>query len=272
MGNSSKRKPAAKAKPQGVVIAGPNPGVVDGHFFASVSGLLIHDAANRQAITRLGGAMWLESSPRIYAARCDLVRTFLDETENWPEPPQWLLFIDADMTFEPTVVDQMLDTIERHKDKDIKILGGLCFAGGRGQGAYPTLVVVDDAANWDPSQPMSLGRAYDYPKDTLVKVNATGGAFLMIHRDVLEAMEKKFDTFQGHPNPYPWFREYEQNGQQFGEDIFFGVAAGSIGYSTWVDTAVKIGHRKTYTLDEQSYEANKEALIQRAEGALDGSP
>jgi GT2 family glycosyltransferase len=253
-----KRKPAKKTKPAGVVLAGPNPGVVDGNFFGSVSALLLHDANNRQAVTRYGGCIWLESSPRIHAARCEIVAGFLEDTSQWPEPPEWLLFIDADMKFGPTVVDQMLETVENNKDKDIKILGGLCFAGGRGPRAFPTLYTVQgDGGEHDPTKPLNLVRHFEYPQDELVKVNATGGAFLMIHRDVLiDMLEKTSDE-----EPYPWFKEYIQAGQAYGEDVFFGLRAGSLGWSTWVHTGIRIGHMKRYDLNEEVYLENQEDFI-----------
>jgi hypothetical protein len=248
----AKNRPTPAKKPKtrddwGVVLAGPNPGVVDAYFMGSVSALLIHDANRRQAVTRWGGCIWLESSPRIYAARCEIVSKFLEDTGGWPKPPEWLLFIDADMTFDDTAVDQMLETVE--KNPEIKILGGLCFAGGRGKQAFPTIYTVRNPEEFDPSKPLLLDKHMEYPKDKLIKVNATGGAFIMIHREVLEAMR------DANPDdPFPWFREYVQAGVPFGEDIYFGLRAGSLGFSTWVNTAIKVGHRKTYTLDEKYYE------------------
>jgi hypothetical protein len=262
-----KRQPAPAKKPlAGVVLAGPNPGTVNGHFFGCVSALLMHDANSRQAVTKYGGCMWLESSPRIAAARCDIVRDFLEITSQYKRPPEWLLFIDSDMTFDMDVVDRMLETVENNPDKDIKILGGLCFAGGRGNKAFPTLYKVENAEGWTPDQPMDIVRVEEYPPDALVKVNATGGAFLMIHRQVLIDMQERSKVYQGYPNNYPWFREYEQAGQPFGEDVFFGLAAGAAGYSTWVHTGIKIGHMKSYELNHEVYQANREMFLRNAQG------
>lgn len=264
----TKRKPAKRRvqpKGPGVVLAGPNPGTVDGNFFGSVTELLLHDANHREAVTRYGGCIWLESSPRIFAARCEIVTRFLEDTAHWEIPPEWLLFIDADMTFESTAVDQLLETVEAHPEKDIKILGGLCFAGGRGNKAFPTLYTVQNPEEFSPDKPLLMQRHMDYPEDELVKVNATGGAFIMIHREVLEEMARKAPPSE----PYPWFKEYIQAGVPYGEDIFFGLRAGSLGFSTWVHTGVRVGHMKKYCLDEALFQANKgqyvEALAQESE-------
>ena len=266
------RKPAKRkvqAKGPGVVLAGPNPGTVDASFFGSVTALLLHDANHREAVTKFGGCIWLESSPRIFAARCDIVGRFLEDTGHWEIPPEWLFFIDADMTFEPTALDEMLEVIEAGgpNGEEIKILGGLCFAGGRGKRAYPTLFTVANPEEFDPNKPLLLDKHLSYPgleneeEAGLVKVNATGGSFLMIHRDVLEAMLEAAPENE----PYPWFKEYIQAGVPFGEDIFFGLRAGSLGFSTWIHTGIRTGHRKTYTLDEDHYRKNHDAYVKAME-------
>lgn len=245
----------------GVVLAGPNPGTVDATFFGSVTACLLHDANNHKHITERGGCIWLESSPRIFSARCQIVEGFLDLANTWDYPPEWLLWVDSDMTFEADVVDRMVDTVTQNPE--IKILGGLCFAGGRGgrKRAFPTLYTVDDAENFDPEQPLKLSRSYNYYTDSLVKVNATGGAFIMVHREVYETMAEKYAMRGGYPNPYIWYREYEQAGKAYGEDIFFCLAAGSCGYPTWVHTGIKIGHMKRFNLDEEEYSNNLDLYV-----------
>jgi len=262
------RRELRTRKTDGVMLAGPNPGTVDGHFMASLSELMIHDANSNMAVTKWGGAIWLESSPRIFAARCDLVQLYLDKTADWPAPPEWLLFIDADMSFDADSVDRMLQTVKDNPDKNIKILGGLCFAGGRGKQAFPTLYTVENAKDWTPDSEMKLARHLDYDEG-LYKVNATGGAFIMIHREVFLAMQEKHGTIKGVHNPYPWFREYEQAGQFYGEDIYFGLVAGSMGYPTWVDTRIKVGHMKKYCLNEAYFREREDRFRKalRAPGA-----
>jgi len=246
-----KRKPAAREpeSANGVVIAGPNPGTVNARFMSSITGLLLHDANNNQYITKHGGTIWLESSPRIFQARCDIVKVFL---EKYPDA-DWLLFIDSDMKFESDVVDKAIGIVSRSKE-DIKILGGLCFGGGRSKAVWPTLFTIANAKDFDVSKPIEIERHYAYEENALLKVNATGAAFLMIHRHVLECIEEKHSMRNGYPNPYIWFREYEQAGVAFGEDIFFCLLAGSLGFGTYVHTGLKIGHIKTHEINEEYYQ------------------
>lgn len=66
----------------------------------------------------------------------------------------------------------------------------------------------------------------NYPKDKLVQVDAVGFGAVLIKMDVLRAM------------PNPWF----MNPYKTGEDINFCYEAKKYGFTTWMDTRVKLGH------------------------------
>lgn len=183
----------------------------------------------------------IESSPRLAASRCDMVQTFINR-----HTCNWMLFVDSDMEFDPDVLVQMFAVIEDHPE--VKILGGLCFAGGHGERMYPTLYVLTS------NDPIKMDRLMKYPEDGLVKVSATGAAFLLVHRQVYEEMWHKFHLYDdGTPNPHPWYKDSQAEGEEIGEDIWFCLQAGMLGYDVWVHTGIKIGHVKTFVLDESVY-------------------
>lgn len=66
----------------------------------------------------------------------------------------------------------------------------------------------------------------NYPKDKLVQVDAVGFGAVLIKMDVIRKM------------PSPWF----MNPYKTGEDINFCYEAKKYGFSTWMDTRVKLGH------------------------------
>ena len=108
----------------------------------------------------------------------------------------------------------------------------------------------------------------DYPRNKLVKVLATGAAFLLVHRQVFEHMRqpypKGFGTdSNGVSNPFPWFVEGTNRGVQFGEDVAFCMRASSLGYGVYVHTGVKIGHLKTIELNEEVWD---EYLVRSKKG------
>lgn len=217
-----------------------------------------------------------ESGPLMATTRNNMVRTFLAETEG-----ERLLFLDADMEWDWAAVRKMLDVYD---PQQTPILGGLCFGGGRGGLIFPTLYgcVRDEQGG------LNLERINEYPKDALVKVDATGGAFIMIERWVFERMYEAFGVVRdeeseillrnGIPveHPYPWFTYGANNGKSTGEDIAFCLRARALDIPVHVHTGIRIGHVKTMILDEAMFEETKakqaaeQATAKRVNGTLHG--
>ncbi len=218
-----------------VALAWCHPGTVTGAFCDSVARLLIHDAGGDQFLTgEGGGTIGLRSGPRIAEGRNQVVRAFMKL-----KGPDWLWFVDSDMVFEPDALVRLMATA----DKAVRpIVGGLCYSGGMEDvGGYyepePVMFTVVD------NQP---ARIVEWPEDSVVPVDATGAACLLIHWSVLYKMLEKFGTTDGRPNPYPWFVEgwCSTDGAPWGEDAAFCIKARSLGFPIVVDTSVRVGHVK----------------------------
>lgn len=226
-------------------LAWMHPGEVAGTFADSIFDMATFDAANDQMFVR-GGRISSQSSPRLAAARCQIVREFLKLDPS----TEYLLFMDADMSCDRDAPYQMIHTAREH---DADIVGGLCFVGGRGtKSMYPTIYTLSP----DPNQAMNFQIApiVRYPRGGVVQCDATGGAALLIHRRVLVKMGQKFARHaDGTVNPMPWFADGVHMGAEFGEDITFCIRARQLGFKLVVDTGVKFGHRKEYVLDEDLY-------------------
>jgi GT2 family glycosyltransferase len=197
-----------------------------------------YDFTHLKRIGSGGGHMPNSSSANVTNARNEIVRSFLDSHD-----ADWLWFLDTDMTFEPDILDRM---IESAHPRDRPILGALCFSLQEGYRACPTIYV--------PREDNRVGRLFDYPKDTLVRA-LTGAGCLLIHRSVLEKMREKY------PPPYEWFQEASLGGLPVGEDITFCIRAEAAGIPVHVDTSIKCGHEKPFIVDEAMYDAQREAGI-----------
>lgn len=227
-----------------IAIGFLHPGDVAGCFAESLSAMQLAD----RRLGRIRAIIGMQSSPRLVEARSQMVDHFLDLRA------EWLLSIDADMAW--TFDD--FELLAKHADPDdVPIIGGLCFGGGRsafGQTSemFPTLYAMERQEDGS----LASRTVLDYPKDTLLKIDATGAAFLMVHRRVFTTMRKHpglATTPDGHPNPHPWFGETYHRGRSVGEDVTFCLRAAACGFPTHVHTGARIGHRKHQYLTEQLY-------------------
>lgn len=159
----------------------------------------------------------------------------------------WILFIDADMSFRPDAIGRLVRVREEH---DLDIVGGLCFQ--RKDPHQPTLYMRET--------PLRGGYSFLEKWDTdLVEVDATGFAFILIHRRVFERMVR---VYEERPNftwpspgessrmPPPNFFRWADG---FGEDLRFCQDAKATGSRVFVDTRVEIDHTSETTINRRSF-------------------
>ncbi len=239
---SNRKKPAAeKVKVQAaardrVVLAYIHPGQTSSYFTQSLTNLLMFDQATSR---RVVGCLNEWSSANVSASRNSLTAQFLDDHD-----ADWLLWIDADMAFEHTALEQLLASADPTQRP---IVGGLCFGATMGA-LFPTIYqfVTNEAGD------LTTMRMNDYPIDSVVQCAATGAAFVLIHRAALEAIrDRAFNA------AFPWFQETELAGQPAGEDITFCIRAGILGLPVHVDTSVHVGHHKSVVLTHEMFQSQR---------------
>lgn len=226
----------ATAPRETVVIAYIHPGNVSAYFTKSLLLTLLFDRARAQRIVNVLDD-W--SSANISQSRNELTRQFLDESS-----ADWLIWIDADMAWQPDALEQLLEVADA---TDRPIVGGLAF-GSLDDQLFPTIYHLAAL----PSGGFSTVRVLDYPLDALVRCDATGAAFLLIHRTVLDRIRD-----HGFNRTFPWFQETENVGQPVGEDITFCLRARQLDIPVHVNAAVKVGHHKSTLLTEERFLAQR---------------
>jgi hypothetical protein len=150
----------------------------------------------------------------------------------------WIMFIDDDMAWQPQQIGELIATRDKF---DLDIVGGLCFR--RTPPHQPTLFMRERPDSG------AFNFLEDWEEDTAVEVDATGMAFVLIHKRVFErivaadlgvsewtmpSIEERLATGVD-PNFFRW------NGG-FGEDLQFCIDAKRTGSKVYVDTSIEIGH------------------------------
>lgn len=202
-----------------------SPGQVAHEFCQSLLEMSIYDLMTSR---HLAGVFGVRSGALLAAARNSVVDQFLAE-----DAADWLLFIDSDMVFERESLEQLFE----HADPETcPIIGGLCFGLDFVDGPFPVVYKLVDT----PDGPMTH-RPSVLDQDTgLLPVDATGAAFLMIHKRVLLAMRER-----GFSKAYPYFQETELGGgHPVGEDIAFCLRARTLGFPIVVNLDLRVGHKK----------------------------
>ena len=244
-----------------IVIATIHPGEQSAMFHESLTALQEHERARLDGSRIVAVNQTFCGAMSLPAQRNQLTRKFLERSDR----PEWLLWIDSDMGFQPTLVDDLL----RAADPDSRpIVGALCFGWRRIRKGilhepigwlFPTLY------HWDPEQ--SIFRlAMDYPSNQLIRVDATGAACLLIHRDALVRMQNRSVALSrdllvhsasfpyrerhllyGHPEGCDWWSLYPSHGKLrpdnvFGEDMSFCLRARDAEIPIHVHTGIHTAH------------------------------
>jgi hypothetical protein len=170
-------------------------------------------------------------------------KAFLDHTE-----AEWLFWVDTDMGFEADALERLLEAA--HPDT-APVVGGLCFAnmeaGYDGMGGYrfkvvPTMYRIGHTQDGHGS----FCEYGPYLDDTACQVAATGSAFILIHRTVLEKVRAEHGEH--------WYHQLaDETGQVVGEDLSFCLRAGAMGIPMFVHTGVKTTHHKEVWLGEEDF-------------------
>jgi cephalosporin hydroxylase/GT2 family glycosyltransferase len=239
-----------------VYMLNVNPGEVAAPFADSLMSLVGIDKIKGWDL--FAGKLGWVSGVNVAPSRNTLVRKFL-ETD-----AEWAWFCDSDMVFPP---DSIIRLLLAAQQVNTKVVGGLCVMIPQdGTGPIPTIYQYNTQGGAGCTQVQ-----LDYQENAMIQVAATGAAFFMVHREVLEAMRDKASkdrtwlidnlnnpivddlikrglVSEPHPD-HCWFHESVRRERWVSEDIEFFLRVNELGYSVWVDTRLQIGHykdRRTY--------------------------
>ena len=152
----------------------------------------------------------------------------------------WLMFIDDDMVWEPKDIGRL---IAARDEIDADIIGALCYR--RSAPHQPTMFMREERTSG----------GYNYLEDwedELIEVDATGMAFVIIHKRVFERIADtpmpSYDTRMA-LGPSDFFRW----GGALGEDLRFCQDAKDVDCQIWVDTRIEVGHMSEIEIRRKHY-------------------
>ena len=237
-----------------VAIAWVHSTEVSYSFFSSMLAMQSHIMGQADKQVRILGLRY--GSGGIVDARNTAVEKFLAGSE------EWLFWVDTDMGFEPEALDRLLD---RADPDERPVVGGLCFSnretGMDGYGGYTTFP-IPTLYRWARTPDGTTGFVswHEYPRESLVRCDATGSAFVLIHRSVLERIGGDWYSLANNPE-----------GGRFGEDISFCVRLAALEIPLYVDTSVKTTHHKPMWVSEAHFDAACQLAPEGSQRASEGS-
>ena len=242
---------------QGTVAVGYlDPGSWSACFGLSYRDLILRDVVTGSHRVLYPGARDIRrvcGPADVAQGRNHVAQVFLDETD-----AEWLWFVDTDMGFADDTVDRLVASAH---PVEAPVVGALCFQlkavgpssfNGRRYEIRPTLFDWAEIGGESGFMPV-----FDYPRDALVQVSATGAACLLIHRWVLTEIRKT--ASDGWFDPVTVAQPDGGKPRTFSEDLSFCVRVAQAGYPLWVNTSVKTTHDKHgIFLDEEAYDRDRQ--------------
>lgn len=175
-------------------------------------------------------------SQNVFRARNEIVAAFLSTDCDF------LFCVDADMGIPSNTIERLISVAHT---EERPIVAGLCFGqadtGFNDDDYSSTFAVFPTIYAWnvnDDGVVESWSTIGEYPRNSVVQLDATGGACLMIHRGPLEKMRAEFGDHWFTPITNPVTRS------PWGEDTSFFLRCRDLGIPIHMDTSVKTSHHK----------------------------
>lgn len=216
-------------------------------FEESLLAMRDYDAANMGVITDRITVRY--GTDGLVAARNTIAARFVQTDSDW------LLWVDTDMGFQPDALYRLLQVAD---PTERPIVGGLCFVnrenthdGYNGYRARPVPTIYKWRDEYETGGPAGFVATPMYPVSTVMRVDATGAAFILIHRSVFERIAESVVPGLGvQVGPHWYDRTFDGAGNLMGEDISFCTRALLARIPIHVHTGVRTTHFKEFWLSE----------------------
>lgn len=211
-------------------------GNVEGQFAQSLANLIIKTEYNIVDCARAASGL-------ISFNRNRIVDYFL-KTEC-----DWLLMLDSDIDLPTNAAEALFDSADSIYRKCMVGIYALNTSGTFNITLEPSIYEkIDDG----------FFSILDYTENQILEVDGAGLGITLIHRTVLEDIQKNIG------GKYPWFSDYAFEDEWKGEDFHFFDLVKKVGHKIYCNTKVKASHLKKINLtpeDLKRYIDGEEILV-----------
>lgn len=156
----------------------------------------------------------------------------------------WLLWVDSDVVL---TVDTFKLLWDNKDAKERPIITGVYFTTDNPE--EPLMVPMPTVFKFaEEGDVIGIKRIHPLPKDELIKVDAAGMGFVLMHRSVVERVLDKMPDAT-------FFTEVGVHKTFMGEDIFFFALLNQCEVPVWCHTGALAPHMKLFSFDQHYYNA-----------------
>jgi len=221
-------------KQETISLAWCDNGNVDGLFMLGVTDVLLQSGVKFVSTIRSQGN-------QIARQRDRLINHWYDSNK-----ADWLLWVDSDVVISP----ETFRLLWNNKDRLVKpMITGVYFTSDNPEEPLmiplPTLFMFEDDKETDK---LISKRIHPLPENKLIKVDAAGMGFILMHRDVVSRVREKMGDVR-------LFAELGKADSFLGEDIYFFALCHQLGIPLWCHTGALAPHMKRFSFDYHYYKA-----------------
>ena len=216
-----------------VSIAWCDNGMVDGKFMQGVTDVILKSGVNFFSTLRSQGN-------QIARQRQTVIDYWYEKSKS-----DWLLWVDSDVVISPETFRLLWD----NKDaKERPLVSGVYFTTDNPE--EPLMVPMPTVFSFTNKGDGTFGlsRVHPLPKNQLIKVDAAGFGFILMHRSIVEKVKAVAPDGQ-------MFMEMGRGTKFIGEDIFFFALCDKAEVPLYCHTGALAPHMKRFSFDEHYYNA-----------------
>jgi hypothetical protein len=216
-----------------VSIAWCDNGMVDGKFMQGVTDVMLKSGITFSSTLRSQGN-------QIARQRQTVIDYWYEKSKS-----DWLLWVDSDVVISPETFRLLWD----NKDaKERPLVSGVYFTTDNPE--EPLMIPMPTVFSFTNKGDGTFGlsRVHPLPENQLIKVDAAGFGFILMHRSIVKKVKAVAPDGQ-------MFMEMGRGTKFIGEDIFFFALCDKAEVPLYCHTAALVPHMKRFSFDEHYYNA-----------------